>query len=114
MIEISAKKKINDVDKVATITYDFGENLNDMTSKFGEEVVFTNARGSFKITAQAAMRRYLAAGLDEGAIQEKMAMWKPGVALERSVDPVASLIRSWDTMSDEKKAEVMKKLKGLK
>jgi hypothetical protein len=112
--EVTAKKKIGDVDKAATIAYDFGENLKDMIAKFGEEVVFTNARGSFVITAQAAMRRYLEGGKSAEEVSAIMASWKPGVALARQVDPVASLVAQWGSYSPEKQQEILKKLRAGK
>jgi len=111
MIEVTAKKLINDESKVATILFDSGENLDEMVEKFTAAVVFTNARASFKITAQSAIRRYLEAGLDESAITAKMATWKPGVAMERTVDPVAAIVGAWGTMSEAAKADLLKKLK---
>jgi hypothetical protein len=112
MTEITAKKKIGDVDKVATIAYDFGENLKDMVAKFGEEVVFTNARGSFVITAQAAMRRYIETGKPADEIAKIMGSWKPGVALARVVDPVAALTSQWGSFTPEKQAEILRQLKA--
>ena len=111
MIEITAKKEVEGVLQTATILYDFGENLEEMVAKFGADVVFTNARASFKITGQGAMRRYLTSGLNQEAIEAKMAAWKPGVAIERTVDPVAAILSKWGTMSDEDKADLLKKLK---
>ena len=110
-IEITAKKEVEGVAKSATILYDFGDNLDDMAKKFGSDVVFTNARSNFKITAQGAMRRYLAEGKSPEEISELMSRWVPGVALERTVDPVAMLLGKWGSMSDSEKAEVLKKLK---
>ena len=115
-IEISAKKEIVKDDpssvKTATIIYDFGKDLNEMVEKFTDDVVFTNARASFKITAQSAMRRYLSSGLGQEEVAGKMAAWKPGVAIERTVDPVAALLGKWGSMSKEEQADVLKKLKA--
>jgi len=110
-IEISAKKEVEGVAKTVTILYDFGENLAEMAKKFKDEVVFTNARANFKITAQGAMRRYITAGKNEKEIAELMSNWVPGVALERTVDPVALLLGKWGTMTEDEKADVLKKLK---
>jgi len=110
--EITAKKKIGDVEKVATIAYDFGANLAEMIKKFGEEVVFTNARGSFVITAQSAMRRYLEGGKSQEEVAGIMATWKPGIALARQVDPVAALTSQWGTFTPEKQAEILKQLRA--
>ena len=110
-IEITAKKEVEGVAKVATIIYDFGKDLTEMSGKFGADVVFTNARANFKITAQGAMRRYITAGKSPEEITELMAKWVPGIALERTVDPVAMLLGKWGTMTEAEKADVLKKLK---
>ena len=114
MTEITAKKKIGDIEKAATIAYDFGANLKEMVEKFGEEVVFTNARGSMVITGQAAMRRYLAGGKSQEEIADLMGSWKPGIALARTVDPVSALVSQWGSYSPEKQQEILRKLKGGK
>ena len=110
MSQITATKDGRSV----TMEYDFGANLEEMKEKFGEDVTFSNARRAMTITAQAAMRRMILAGKSDEEIQEKMSLWKPGVALERTSDPVASLMKSWGKMTEEQKAEILKKLKDLK
>ena len=111
-IQVTAKKKIGDEDKEAVIAFDFGENIEDASAKFGADVVFTNFRASAKITAQAAMRRYLEAGLSADQVAEKMKAWKPGVALERAaVDPVKAILAKWGTMSKEEKTKLLSDLR---
>ena len=75
-IEIVARKD----GKEASVYYDFGDDLVEMTEMFGEEVVFSNARSKMKIGLQAGMRAYLKAGQNIGKLMEK---YKPGVALEK-------------------------------
>ena len=111
LTEIKATKKIDGVEHAAAIAYDFGENLADGVEKFGEEVVFTNFKRTAVITAQAAIRRALEGGKAEEEVVSMMANWKPGIALERTIDPVASLIGRWDGYSQEEQAEILKKLK---
>lgn len=108
VIEISAKKN----DLSAVVTYDFGADLDSMIELFGADVVFTNARQSMKITAQAAMRRMLSAGKEQAEIQEAIASWKPGVQMERTVDPVANFKNKFATMDDEAKKALIAELKG--
>lgn len=111
MIEITAKKEINGAEKSATISKDFGNNSADAIKLFGDETVFTNFRANAKITAQGAMRRMLEDGKSQAEITERMKAWKPGVALERVVDPVSALLGRWDSYSEAEKAEILKKLK---
>lgn len=75
-IEVSAKKD----GKEAIVFFDFGDDLDEMTGLFGQDVVFTNARGKMKIALQAGMRSYLKANK---SVEDLMNIYKPGVALER-------------------------------
>lgn len=75
-IQIVARKD----GKEASVYYDFGDDLIEMTEMLGEDVVFSNARSKMKIGLQASMRAYLKAGQDIGKLMEK---YKPGVALEK-------------------------------
>lgn len=97
---------------VAT-TYDFGGDLEEMRKLFGDEIVFSNARQSFKISLQALMRRGIDAGKDEATIAAEAAAWKPGVAAQRVTDPIAAITAKWATLSDEKRKEVMAKLRAM-
>ena len=111
MVEIVATKKIGDVEKSATVNYNFGANLTEATQMFGAEVVHTNFIGKAKITAQAAMRRLLEASKSQAEIVTALANWKPGVAMERVHDPVASLLNAFPSMSEEAQNELLERLK---
>lgn len=110
-VEIKAKKKIGDEDVEATIFADFGESLEDAITKFGEAVVFSNFKASAKITAQAAMRRYLEAKKSAEEIVKLMAAWKPGVAIERVSDPVAAFKAKFAGMTPEEQIAALADLK---
>jgi hypothetical protein len=108
--EIKATKKLGDIDKEATILYDFGGSLAAATEKFGEAVVYSGFVRSAVITAQAAMRRFLEDGLDGAAIEEKMAAWKPGVSIERVIDPVAATVAKFGKMTKEEQDALIETL----
>ena len=110
-VEIKAKKKVGDEDKEATIYVDFGEDLEDAINKFGEAVVLSNFKASAKITAQAAMRRYLEAKKSAEEVVKLMAAWKPGVAIERVSDPVAAFKAKFASMSPEEQIAALADLK---
>ncbi len=99
-------------DNSATVEYDFGESVSDACELFGEDVVMQGFVKSCKITAQSAMRRYLDAGLDEDAIQEKMDAWKPGVALERVSDPVSAIKNKFASLSADEQTAIIEALKN--
>ena len=101
--EIKATKKVGDVDREATIAFDFGGSLEAAVEKFGAEVVYTNFTRSATITAQAAIRRMLEDGKSQAEIEAKMAAWAPGVALERTIDPLAAIQAKMKDMTAEEK-----------
>ena len=100
VIEVSAKKE--GFEEV-TVTYDFGSDLAAMRTLVGDDVVFTNARANFKITLQGLIRRYLAAGKSATEIAETVAGWKPGMQMERTVDPLGAARRAMGNMDDDAK-----------
>jgi len=106
IIEVSAKKN----EAEATINYDFGENLEEMSEKFGESVVFTNSRAQMKIVLQAAMRRRLEAGQPVDDLADN---WKPGVQMERIVDPIAAAKAKYATMTDEERTAFLAELREI-
>lgn len=110
MNEITATKTVDGEEKSATIVTDLGADLRDAVTKFGEEVIYTNYKRAVTITAQAAIRRMLEAGSTQEVISDKMAGWKPGVALDRSVDPVAALKARMSSMSDADKKALLDQL----
>jgi hypothetical protein len=105
-IEVSAKTKDSEPQ---TIGYDFGDDLSEMTDKFGADTVFSNARAQMKIGLQAAMRRYIADGKD---VTTLVGLWAPGVQLERKVDPIAAVKSAFANMSDEEKAAFLADLQA--
>jgi len=110
-MDINATKN----EKSATVSYNFGKDLNEASQMFGAGVVHSNFISKAKITAQAAMRRMLEQGLGQEEIAKKMANWKPGVAIERAAaDPVASLLAAFPSMSEEQQAQLLNKLKAAK
>lgn len=113
-IEVKATKVIDGIERQATIPYDFGDSLADATAKFGEKAVFDDFVASAKITLQAGMRRLLEAGKSEAEIASALATWKPGVKMERMVDPVVSLMSKFGTMSEEEQLALIEKLKAMK
>lgn len=108
VIEVSAKK--TGFDTEVTIAFDFGKNIDEMIEKFGADVVFTNARANMKITLQGVMRRLIEGGKTQDEIAAACADWKPGVQMERTVDPLAVARKAMSQMSDEDKQAFINKL----
>lgn len=110
--EIKATKKLGDVDKEATVLYDFGGDLDTAVENFGAEVVYSGFVRSAVITAQSVMRRFLEDGLAQEEIEAKMEAWKPGVSLERVVDPTKAFLNKFDKMTDEEREAVLEQLRA--
>lgn len=96
----------------ATVNFDFGETVEEAVEKFGADVVLSGFIRTSTITAQAAIRRYLEVGLEQEAIEEKMTDWKPGVTIQRVVDPVAAILRKADDMEGDELEALIAKLQG--
>lgn len=110
LTEVKATKEIGGEKKEIVCMIDLGDNLEDAVERFGGEVVFSNFKRAATITAQAAMRRFMEQGLDEASVAAKMGSWRPGVALERTVDPVAALKAKFAKMSPEERAALLAEL----
>lgn len=106
VIEVTAKKDGSE----GNVSFDFGENLEEMVGLFGEGVTFSNARAQMKIGLQAAMRRRLEAGQP---VDDLSTSYKPGVQMERIVDPIAAAKAKFATMSDEDKAAFLSDLRDM-
>ena len=76
-IQITATKN----NQVAKIFYNFGADLESMLELFGDEVIFSYAKGQMVIRLQAAMRSRMSAG---GDVSGLMTEFKPGIALPKA------------------------------
>lgn len=106
-IEVSAKN--TDTGAEAKVTYDFGDNLQESVSLYGENVVHEMFVSQAKVRLQAGLRSCMDTGKDP---VEFAANWKPGVkAPSISADPFAVAKAAFAKMDDEKKAEFLRSLK---
>ena len=112
VVEISATFKKGDEDRECTILFDFGGDITAAIEKFGGDVVYSNFVRASKVTAQAAMRRLMEAGKTDEEVTTTMESWKPGVALERTVDPVAALMAKFSKMDPAEQAKLLADLQA--
>lgn len=75
-MEVTAVRK--ETGESCTVTYDFGEGMSDLVSKFGEEAVFSHARRSFIVALQSYVRGLMAQNKSQSEIQAAVDEWKPG------------------------------------
>ncbi len=84
--------------------YDFGDNLQEASDKFGEEVVFSNFRQQAVVSLQNVIATALKKGDD---VQEHVDKWKLGMAKPRKSDAekVASSIENVESLEELKKIQ---------
>ena len=107
-IKVDAKKD----HKSASLFYNFGKDLDEMKSLFGEEVAFSQARAQMKIKLQSGMRAFIAANRDVGELATKFV---PGVALERvPADMGAASETYFTSLSDDEQDAMIARLMEAK
>lgn len=96
----------------AEVKYDFGDNLDEMKTLFGEAVTHSNAKAQMKIGLQAFMRRCIEAGKQQAEIAALVESYKPGVSADKIQDPVAVATAYFANLgSDEERAAFLEKLR---
>lgn len=109
--KVSAKTKLEDGTVVSgEFEYDFGNDLKDAVSKFGDQIVFGYFRAHAVVQAQAGARRCLESKSD---LKAWAAGWKPGVSTPRIVDPIAAAKAAYAKMDPAAKAAFLAQLKSL-
>ena len=107
-MEISAKNKTG---ANVTVNYDLPTDLAGLTAKYGEAVVYSNAKSALVIGLQALLRRNIDKPQEE--VQAAVDAYVPGV---RASGPRQStfekLQNSVDSLSEEEKKELIKRLKA--
>lgn len=114
LVEVKAKSPKKE--REAAVMVDLGENVQDAIDRFGADVVFSNYIANVKIGVQSGIRRYIENDMSDEDIQAKFDTFKPGVTMDRVVDPIAALAKKMAAMSDEERetafAELRKKIEG--
>ena len=110
--EVTAKKQIGDEQREVTVTTEFGETVEESVQAFGGDVVNSNFIANAKIALQAAMRRLMEAGKADVEIAATCADWRPGVSIQRSVDPAAAMLAKFGSMTADEQAEYIEALKA--
>ena len=79
--KVSAKNGTEEASPSATVDYDFGDNLAESVTLFGEDVVFSRFKAASIVDLQALIRRHLDGETPktEAEIQALVNEWKPGV-----------------------------------
>ena len=92
----------------AVLYYNFGEDLDDMVERFGEDVVYSQAKAQMKIRLQSLKRSRMRAGLDVGELREKFI---PGIAMERTPQDMGKASEAYfDSLSPEEQDAMLARL----
>jgi len=103
-VQVTATKSGNE----AKIYYNFGEDLDEMVSLYGDSVVYSYAKGQMVIRLQAAMRSRMLSG---GDIAGLMTEFKPGIALPKTPQDMSKATENYfATLSDEEQDAMIAKL----
>ena len=117
---ISAKAGTDDDSPSATITFDFGDNLEEAAELFGGDVVFSRFVSAATVDLQALIRRNLSSvdkdgnstAKSESKIQALVADWKLGVYSRKRVSASEKAQRAIDNLTDAEKAALLETLMG--
>ena len=105
VVTVTQKNKETCVTFTANLAYNFGTDLESMTTLFGAETVFTHALAGMKVRAQAVARPSIGKGISAEA---DLAAWTPGVKRAAVVrDPEKDAKAYIKTLSREALAEMM-------
>jgi hypothetical protein len=91
--------------------YEIPENLADLVTRFGEQVVFSHVKRSIIIAAQGTARGLMKGGKNAEAIQQSMDTWKPGEprAVKSAADKISTLV---DKLTPEEREALVAELRG--
>ena len=116
--EIKAKYQVKDENGNAVLSegapvwvevtgqYDFGENLQDASDKFGADVVFSQFVSAATVKIQSLMRDKKKAGQTDEQIQEFLNTYKIGMVVERTaVNPLEAFKAAFKMMTPEQQRE---------
>ena len=104
-IEVKATAKTG---AEGSVMYDFGDNAAEAIEMFGDGPVHSYFVAHGKVVLQAAIRRSLEAGQPVEGLADS---FKPGVTMQRVVDPLAAAKAKYATMSDDERKAFLESLR---
>lgn len=107
--------KDSDSSRSITVSFDFGESLQDAVEKFGEEAVFSGFKADARVGLQAKVRGMLKATEEDSEalkytdeeIVAAIAEYKPGTKNRQSADPLAKLQAMLAKFTPEQRAALL-------
>lgn len=116
MSAVSISAKVKDGNPV-TVSYDLPDTVEGLVEAFGADVVYTKAKQSIVIDAQAYIRRQITPNKDGVAasaeqVQSAIASWKPDNRAGTKVSAADKAKKAIGAMSAEERKELLKSLKA--
>ena len=109
-LTVTAKYGTGDEAVSTVVVVKAPETIEEAIEQCGGEAVLSNALANWKVTVQAAIRRFKKAGKSDEEVQTALKDLKMGVALERVSDPKAAMLAKFAAMDAEGKAAFIKEL----
>lgn len=111
-VEISAKAGTDENSPSATVSFDFGDNLDEAVSLFGPEVVYSRFKAACTVDLQALIRRHLDGETPktEAEIQALVNEWKPGVNSKKRRSAKEKAEELFSTLSEADKKALLESL----
>ena len=107
-IEVKAKDPKSE--KEIACLFDFGDNMLDAATKFGEAAVYDGFVADTKVYIQGVIRDAIRKGKTDAEINDLVATLKPGTARAKTIDVKAALKAKLAGMSDEERAAYIREL----
>jgi hypothetical protein len=110
--EIGARAGQEEDSPSATVTYDFGDDLDAAVELFGADVIFSRFVAAATVDLQALIRRSIKGENPKNAreIQALVTEWKPGVSTRVKKSPQQKAQEAVDALSDNEKAALLESL----
>ncbi len=103
-------------DRVGTVNYDFGDNIDEAVEKFTAEVVYKRFMAASIVDLQGLVRRGLSGDEPKkaDALQTSADEWKPGISKPRVSKQEKALAALEDLSAEDKKAFIKELQASLK
>lgn len=104
--------KLPSTEQEISAEYDFGDNLEEATERFGADVVFSNFKASVTVTLQGFMRGQMKADKEGNVKSDEevlaaVAGWMPGQRTSRGKSKAEKLKDLFSGMSEDDIAELI-------
>ena len=96
--------------KEIKVSFDFGEDISDMSSQWQPETVFYHAKANMRISLQGFIRICAGQNLNEEEIQAKADDWNPPTGKPRGMTKIERAKETIANLSEEDKKAFLEEL----